>query len=184
MTTTRTLMLGTAVTAAALLALTGCANEPVKNGEVIDKRGHAGRWIPEYEDVYRENCTTIRTSSFTAASFTGHSSGSSGGKSGSSGRTGKNNTGSSGGSSGGTPPGKSLTNGGTSGTTKPGSSGSTTGGSTQPTKKCQRQHVGQKQTGQHWQAGKWELQLRDGDRTGWITVSQTTYDDTDLHDQI
>lgn len=184
MTTPRTLMLGTAVTAAALLALTGCANEPIEHGEVIDKRGHAGRWIPEYEDVYRENCTTIRTSSFTAASFTSRSSGSSGGKSGSSGSTGKNNTGSSGGTSGGTSPGKSLTNGGTSGTTKPGSSGATTGGSTQPTKKCERQYVGQKQTGQHWQAGEWKLQLRDGDRTGWITVSQTTYDDTDLHDQI
>ncbi|WP_079088859.1 hypothetical protein [Streptomyces scabiei] len=190
MTTPRTLMLGTAITAATLLALTGCANKPVTHGEVVDKRGHAGRWIPEYQDVYRENCPTIRTSSFTAVSFEGRSSGSSGskssgGKSSSSGSTGKNkNTGNSGGTSGGTPPGKSLTSGGTSGTTNPGSSGTTTGGSTQPSKQCQRQYVGRKQTGQHWQAGKWELQLRDDDRTGWITVSQTTYDDIDLHDQI
>ncbi|MFE2274867.1 hypothetical protein ACFXB4_37310 [Streptomyces lavendulae] len=180
MTTPRTLTLGTAIAAAALLALTGCASEPIKHGEVIDKRGHAGRWVAEYEKVYRENCTTVRTSSFTTASFAsrGGSNGgkSSGGKSSSSGGTGKNNTG---GSSG-----KSLTNGGTSGTTTPGSSGSTTGDSTQPTKQCQREYVGQEQTGRHWQAGKWELQLRDGDRTGWITVSETTYNDTDFHDHI
>ncbi|WP_331729417.1 hypothetical protein OG592_43870 (plasmid) [Streptomyces avidinii] len=181
MTTPRILTLGTAITAAALLALTGCASEPINHGEVIDKRGHGDRWIAEYENVYRENCTTVRTSSFTTRSFAGSSgssgSKSSGGKSSSSGGTGKNSN--TGGASG-----KSLTNGGTSGTTKPGSSGSTTGGSTQPTKQCQRQYVGQRQTGQHWQAGKWELQLRDGDRTGWITVSETTYNDTDLHDHI
>lgn len=173
MTTPRTLTLGTAITAAALLALTGCAKKPVTHGEVIDKRGYAGRWIPEYKDVYRQDCSTIRTSSFTATSFAGHSSGSSG----SSGGTGKkkNNNNTTTGGSGGTPPGKSLTNGGTSGTTRPDSS--------QPTKQCQRKYVGRNQTGQHWQAGKWELRLRDGDRTGWITVSQTTYGDTDLHDQ-
>ncbi|MFJ4003986.1 hypothetical protein ACIPWL_11065 [Streptomyces sp. NPDC090023] len=193
MTTPRTLTLGTAMAAAALLTLVGCASEPVEHGEVIDKRGIAGRWIPEYEDVYRQDCTTIRTSSFTTTTaFAGRSSGSSGSKSSggktSSGSTGKKNNDTtpdgSGGSSGGTPPGKSLTNGGTSGTTQPGSSGSTTDGSSQPTKQCQRHHVGRKQTGQHWQPGKWELQLRDGDRTGWITVSETTYNDTDLHDRI
>ncbi|MEU4111153.1 hypothetical protein [Streptomyces sp. NPDC027717] len=182
MTTPRTLTLGTAITAAALLTLTGCADKPVTHGEVIDKRGYAGRWIPEYKDVYRQDCSTIRTSSFTATSFAGHSSGSSGskssgGKSSSSGGTGKkNNNNTTTGGSGGTPPGKSLTNGGTSGTTKPDSS--------QPTKQCQRKYVRRNQTGQHWQAGKWELQLRDGDRTGWITVSETTYNDTDLHDRI
>jgi len=180
-TTPRTLTLGTAVTAAALLTLTGCADKPVTHGEVIDKRGYAGRWIPEYKDVYRQDCSTIRTSSFTATSFAGHGSGSSGSKSSgskssSSGGTGKkNNNTTTNGGSGGTPPGKSLTNGGTSGTTKPDSS--------QPTKQCQRKYVRRNQTGQHWQAGKWELRLRDGDRTGWITVSQTTYGDTDLHDQ-
>ncbi|MGC0380049.1 hypothetical protein [Streptomyces sp. SAI-129] len=193
MPTPRTLTLGTALTAAALLALTGCTNEPIKHGEVIDKRGYAGRWIPDYEDVYCQDCSTIHTSSFTTTAFAGRSGGSSGsksssGKSNSSGSTGKKNKDTtpdgSGGSSGGTPPGKSLTNGGTSGTTQPGSSGSTTDGSSQPTKQCQRHHVGRKQTGQHWQPGKWELQLRDGDRTGWITVSQTTYNDTDLHDHI
>ncbi|MET7296844.1 hypothetical protein ABZS79_32915 [Streptomyces griseoloalbus] len=192
MTTSRTMTLGTAVTAAALLALTGCANEPVEHGEVIDKRGYAGRWIPDYEDVYRQDCSTIRTSSFTTTAFAGRSGGSSGskssgGKTSSSGSTGKKNDTTpdgSGGSSGGTPPGKSLTNGGTSGTTQPGSSGSTTDGSSQPTKQCQRHHGGRKQTGQHWQPGKWELQLRDGDRTGWITVSEITYNDTDLHDHI
>ncbi|MFD8947770.1 hypothetical protein ACFV0B_02770 [Streptomyces xanthophaeus] len=193
MTTPRTLTLGTAIMAAALLALTGCANEPVEHGEVIDKRGYAGRWIPDYEDEYRQDCSTIRTSSFTTTALTGRTGGSSGsksssGKSSSSGSTGKKNndttTDSTGGSSGGTPPGKSLTNGGTSGTTQPGSSGSTTDGSNQPTKQCQRQYVGRKQTGRHWQPGKWELQLRDGDRTGWITVSETTYNDTDLHDHI
>ncbi|MFE3166758.1 hypothetical protein [Streptomyces sp. NPDC059224] len=192
MPTPRTLTLGTALTAAALLALTGCANGPVKHGEVIDKRGYAGHWIPDYEDVYRRDCSTIRTSSFTTTAFEGRSGGSSGSKSSgskssSSGSTGKKNDTTpdgSGGSSGGAQPGKSLTNGGTSGTTQPGSSGSTTGGSSQPTKQCQRQYVGRKQTGQHWQPGKWELQLRDGDRTGWITVSETTYNDTDLHDHI
>ncbi|ODA69792.1 hypothetical protein [Streptomyces sp. AVP053U2] len=192
MTTSRTMTLGSAVTAAALLALTGCANEPVEHGEIIDKRGYAGRWIPDYEDVYRQDCSTIRTSSFTTTAFAGRSGGSSGskssgGKTSSSGSTGKKNDTTpdgSGGSSGGTPPGKSLTNGGTSGTTQPGSSGSTTDGSSQPTQQCQRHHVGRKQTGQHWQPGKWELQLRDGDRTGWITVSETTYSDTDLHDHI
>ncbi|MDX3213714.1 hypothetical protein [Streptomyces scabiei] len=192
MTTSRTMTLGTAVTAAALLALTGCANEPVEHGEVIDKRGYAGRWIPDYEDVYRQECSTIRTSSFTTTAFAGRSGGSSGsksssGKTSSSGSTGKKNDTTPdgpGGSSGGTPPGKSRTNGGTSGTTQPGSSGSTTDGSGQPTKQCQRHHIGRKQTGQHWQPGKWELQLRDGDRTGWITVSETTYNDTDLHDHI
>ncbi|WP_327740623.1 hypothetical protein OG749_47195 (plasmid) [Streptomyces nojiriensis] len=188
MPTHRTLMISSAIAAAGLM-LTGCAGGPVEHGEVIDKRGYAGSWIPEYENVYRENCTSIRTSSFTTASFSGHSSGSSGskssgGQSGSSGRTGKSNTSTTGGTSGGTQPGKTATNGGTSGTTKPDSSGSTTGSSTQPTKQCERQYVGQKQTGQHWQAGKWELQLHDGDRTGWITVSQATYDDTDLHDRI
>ncbi|MFK0121430.1 hypothetical protein [Streptomyces sp. NPDC090994] len=193
MTTPRTLTLGTAIAAAALLALTGCANEPVEHGEVIDKRGYAGRWTPEYKDVYRQDCSTIRTSSFTTAAFAGRIGGSSGGKSSggkssSSGSTGKKNNDTtpdgSGGSSGGTPPGKSLTNGGTSGTARPGSSGSTTDGSSQPTKQCQRHHVGRKQTGQRWQPGKWELQLRDGDRTGWVTVSETTYNDTDLHDHI
>ncbi|MFF9458882.1 hypothetical protein [Streptomyces flaveolus] len=192
MTTSRTLTLGSAITAAALLALTGCANKPVEHGEVIDKRGYAGRWIPDYEDVYHQDCSTIRTSSFTTTAFAGRSGGSrgsksSGGKTSSSGSTGEKNDTTpdgSGGSSGGTPPGKSLTNGGTSGTTQPGSSDSTTDGSSQPTKQCQRHHIGRKQTGQHWQPGKWELQLRDGDRTGWITVSETTYNDTDLHDHI
>ncbi|MFI2906647.1 hypothetical protein ACG2OD_00030 [Streptomyces sp. PDY-4] len=192
MPTPRTLMIGTALASTALI-ITGCTNSPIKHGEVIDKRGYAGSWIPEYEDVYRQDCSTIRTSSFTTTAFAGRSSGSSGskssgGKSSSSGSTGKKNNDTnpdgSGGSSGGTPPGKPLTNGGTSGTTQPGSSGSTTDGSSQPTKQCQRHHVGRKQTGQHWQPGKWELQLRDGDRTGWITVSETTYNDTDLHDRI
>ncbi len=175
MTTPRTLTLGTAVTAAALLALVGCANEPVEHGEVIDKRGYVGRWIPEYEDVYRQNCSTIQTSSFTTTAFAGRSGGSSGGKS--RGSTGKKNNDT-------TPDGSGGPSGGTSGTTQPGSSGSTTDGSSQPTKQCQRHYVGRKQTGQHWQPGKWELQIRDGERTGWITVSETTYNDTDLHDHI
>ncbi|MFF5027656.1 hypothetical protein ACN6AT_39180 (plasmid) [Streptomyces sp. JL4002] len=178
MPTPRTLTLGTALTAAALLALTGCTNEPIKHGEVIDKRGYAGRWITDYEDVYRQDCSTIRTSSFTTTAFAGRSGGSSGsksssGKSSSSGSTGKKNNDT-------TPDGSGSSSGGT----QPGSSGSTTGGSSQPTKQCHRQYVGRKQTGQHWQPGKWELQLRDGDRTGWITVSATTYNDTDLHDHI
>ncbi|WP_435059836.1 hypothetical protein [Streptomyces sp. bgisy060] len=176
MTTPRNLTLGTAIVAVALLSLTGCANERVEHGEVIDKRGYAGRWIRDYEDVYRQDCSAIRTSSFTTTAFEGRSGGSSGsksssGKSSSSGSTGKKNgtTGSSGGSSGGT---------------QPGSSGTTTDGSSQHTKPCQRQKVGRKQTGRHWQPGKWELQLRNGDRTGWITVSETTYHDTNIHDRI
>ncbi|KOU73198.1 hypothetical protein ADK61_24260 [Streptomyces sp. XY66] len=172
--TSRTLMIGTALASAALI-LTGCADSPIKHGEVIDKRGYAGSWIPEYEDVYRDNCTTVRTSSFTTslASRTGGTSGGS-----SSGRSTSRNSTNGGSSTGGSQPGKSLTGGGTSGT-----SGSATGG-TQPTKRCERQYVGRKQTGQHWGPGNWELQLRDGDRTGWITVSETTYNDTDLHDRI
>ncbi|GLX22645.1 hypothetical protein [Streptomyces lavendulae] len=174
MTTPRTLTVGAAITAA-LLTLTGCASDTIKHGEVIDKR-HSGRWIPEYEDVYRENCTTIRTSSYTTTAFAGRSGGSSGGKSGS-GRSTSGKTGSSG-RTGRSNPDTSSSSGGT-GTSTP----SGTGNSSQPSKQCERQYVGQKQTGQHWQ-GKWELQLRDGDRTGWITVSQTTYNDTDLHDHI
>ncbi|MER6199843.1 hypothetical protein ABT234_21040 [Streptomyces sp. NPDC001586] len=189
MPTPRTLKIGTALATAALV-LTGCADNPVEHGEVIDKRGYAGSWISEYKDVYRDNCTTVRTSSFTASLAGRPSGGSSGGKSGSGRSTGKTDTdtdsgsgGSSSSTSGGSQPGKSLTSGGTSGTTPPGSSSATTG-NTQPSKRCERQYVGREKTGQHWRDGKWELQLRDGDRTGWITVSETTYNDTDLHDHI
>lgn len=181
MPTHRALMIGAALASAALV-LTGCADNPVEHGEVIDKRGYAGSWIPEYENVYRDNCTTVRTNSFTAFLAARPSGGSSGGKTGSGRSTGRTDT-DSGSDSGGSQPGKSLTSGGTSGTTKPGSSGSTTG-DTQPSNRCERQYIGRKKTGQHWRDGKWELRLRDGDRTGWITVSETTYKDTDLHDHI
>ncbi|GAA3918064.1 hypothetical protein GCM10023084_80960 [Streptomyces lacrimifluminis] len=131
----------------------------IRHGKVIDKRGYAGFWIPEYENVYRENCTTVRTSSFPASrdGRTGGSS-SSGGKSGSSRNTGETGTGSDTGglsssTSGGTQACKSLTSGGTTGTSKPGSSGCTTGG-TRPTQQCERQYVGWKKTGQHWRRGK------------------------------
>jgi hypothetical protein len=176
--------IGVAVAAAALL-LTGCTDQPVEHGEVIDKRGYAGRWITDYQDVYRENCTTIRTSSFTA-SLPGRIGGSTTGGKSSTSRRGSTDTdtdSSSSNTSGGSQPDKSLTSGGTSGTSRPGSSGSTTGG-TQPTKQCERQYVGRKEVGRHWQAGMWELKLRDGDRTGWITVSKATYDDTEIHDRI
>lgn len=189
MPTHRTLMISSAIAAAALM-LTGCAQDPVEHGEVIDKRGYAGSWIRQHEDVYRENCTTVRTSAFNA-SFPGRTSGGSGGKSSSSGKTGSGkskpgadtDTGPTSTSGGTQPGGKPLTTGGSDGSTTSGSSGSTTGG-TPPTKRCERQYLGQKESGKHWKPGKWELKLRDGDRTGWITVSQSTYDDTDLHDRI
>ncbi|MFI6689313.1 hypothetical protein [Streptomyces sp. NPDC050485] len=180
MPTPRTLIIGTVVAGAALV-LTGCAEKPVQHGEVIDKRANTGRWIVDYEDVDRENCTTIRTSSFTTGRSGGSSS--SGGKSGSSGRTRKTDTNSSSsGTSGGTQPGKSLTTGGASGT-KP-NSPSSNPGSTQPTKQCERQYTGRKESGRHWQDGTWELKLRDGSRTGWKKVPKAIYDDTDLHDRI
>ncbi|MFI5986775.1 hypothetical protein ACIBEA_38680 [Streptomyces sp. NPDC051555] len=182
MPTARTMMISSA--AAAALLLTGCSGQPVKHGEVIDKRGHAGYWIPEYENLYRENCTTVRSSAFTMSlpSGTGGTAGgksTTSGKTGSSGSTGK--TGSSSSSSGGTKPGSKLP--GSSGSTTSESSGSATGG-TQPTKRCDQELVGRKETGRRWEQPKWELKLSDGDRTGWIKVSQTKYDDTDLHDRI
>ncbi|MHC3392893.1 MULTISPECIES: hypothetical protein [unclassified Streptomyces] len=176
MPTPRTLMIGTALASTALI-ITGCTNSPIKHGEVIDKRGYAGSWIDQYEDVYRDNCTTIRTSSFTT-SLAARPGGTSGGKS-SGHSTGKGNT------NGGSQPGKAVTSGGTSGTTKPDSSGSDSAtGGTKPTQRCERQYVGRKKTGQRWHPGTWELKLRDGDRTGWIKVSKDTYDRTDLHDRI
>ncbi|MFE3555102.1 hypothetical protein ACFXKW_09585 [Streptomyces sp. NPDC059193] len=178
MPTARTMMISSA--AAAALLLTGCSAQPVKHGEVIDKRGHAGYWIPEYENVYRENCSTVRSSSFTM-SLPGRTAGSTGGKSTTSGKTGSGGstgkTGSSSSSSGGTKPGSKPP--GSNG----GSSGSGTGG-TSPTKRCAQELVGQKETGRRWEQPKWELELRDGGRTGWIKVSQTKYDDTDLHDRV
>ncbi|MFD6968788.1 hypothetical protein [Streptomyces sp. NPDC059949] len=191
MPTYRTLMISSAIAAAALM-LTGCTADPVEHGEVIEKRGYAGSWIRQYEDVYRENCTTVRTSAFTA-SLTGRTSGGSGGKTSTSGKTGSGrgkgksgadkDTGPSTTSGGTQPGGTPLSTGGSDGNTTSGSTGSSTGG-TQPTKRCERQYVGKKESGKHWKPGKWELQLRDGDRTGWITVSQSTYDDTNLHDRI
>ncbi|MGW7201142.1 hypothetical protein [Streptomyces chryseus] len=187
MPTNRTLMISSTIASAALM-LTGCTEDPVEHGEVVDKRGHAGSWVRQYEDVYRENCTTVRTSAFTA-SFTGRASGGSGGKSSTSGKTGSGkgksdaDTGPSTTSGGTQPGGTPLSTGGSDGNTTSGSTGSATGG-TPPTRRCERQIVGKKESGKYWKPGKWELQLRDGDRTNWITVSQSTYDDTDLHDRI
>lgn len=170
-------------TAAAALVLTGCSTEPpLRHGEVIAKHSQAGRWITDYENLYRNHCTSVHTSAFTMP-LTGRSTGGSG--SSSSGK-GKSLTGGSS-KSNGTKPGdprpggKSLTSGGSNGSSTSGSSGSTGG---QPTQRCQKEYVGRKETGRHWQAGRWELKLRDGDRTGWIKVSHYTYVTTDLHDHI
>ncbi|MEU6352129.1 hypothetical protein ABZ896_22815 [Streptomyces sp. NPDC047072] len=172
-------------TAAAALALTGCSTEPpLRHGEVIAKHGQEGRWITDYENVYRNNCTSVHTSAFTMP-LTGRSTGGSGSGSSSSGK-GKSLTGgsskSNGTKPGGTKPGdNSLTSGASNGSSTSGSSGSTGG---QPTQRCHKEYAGRKETGRHWQAGRWELKLRDGDRTGWIKVSEHTYDTTDLHDHI
>ncbi|MFD7900533.1 hypothetical protein [Streptomyces sp. NPDC059743] len=183
----RTMLIATAAATAALL-LTGCADQPVKHGEVISKHEHPEGWVPVYKDIYREtNCRTITTSAFTM-SLSRTTSGTSGGKSlTSGGRSGTSSTssGSTGKAptSGGSTGGKSLTSGGSTGGANPGTSGTTSGGSHSSTR-CDKKLVGRKKTGQRWQSGKWELKLRDGDRTGWIEVTHTKYLTVDLHDHI
>ncbi|WP_424892400.1 hypothetical protein [Streptomyces sp. XH2] len=182
MPTARTLIVSSA--AAATLLLTGCTEQPVKHGEVIDKRSQAGHWVPEYQDAYRENCATLRTTAFNSALL--GRGGSTGGKSTTSKGSGKSGSGAKTGSSssdGSRTGGKQLNPGRSNGSTTPGSTGSTTSGGTPPTN-CKRESVDRKETGRRWQQGKWELKLRNGGRTAWIEVSQATYDDTDLHDRI
>ncbi|RLU82074.1 hypothetical protein CTZ27_31495 [Streptomyces griseocarneus] len=177
MPTARTLIVSSA--AAATLLFTGCTGQPVKHGEVIDKRSQAGYWIPVYEDVDRENCATTRTIAFNSALL--GRGGSTGGKSAISGGSGKRGSGGKTGSSssGGSRTGDKQRNPGTT----PGSTGSTTSGGT-PSTNCKPESTGRKETGRRWQQGKWELKLRNGGRTTWIEVPQATYDDTDLHDRI
>ncbi|TGB07384.1 hypothetical protein [Streptomyces sp. MZ04] len=170
-------------TAAAALLLTGCSDpfrlEPLRHGEVVKKYGRAGHWVPVYEDIYRDNCTKIHTSALTV-SLPARTVGGTGGRS-TTGGGGKSLTSGGTGTGGTRNGGKPRTTGGNDGGAASGSSGSSTGGST---KQCQQEYVGRKKTGKQWEPGKWQLKLRDGDRTAWIKVSKHTYDDTDLHDHI
>ncbi|GAA1227467.1 hypothetical protein [Streptomyces rhizosphaericus] len=192
MPTARSLAL-TSTAAAALLLLTGCSQEPLRHGEVIDKEGHAGYWVQEYKNIYRDKCTNIHTSAFTM-SLSGRTVGGTGGrstttggggsKSLTSGGTGKSSSGkTSGSTTGGGTLNKPRTTGGNDGGTTSNSSGSSSG-STKPTKQCQQEYVGRKKTGKRWEPGQYKLKLRDDDRTGWIKVSKHTYDTTDLHDHV
>ncbi|MFD7919487.1 hypothetical protein ACFV3R_09710 [Streptomyces sp. NPDC059740] len=188
MPTARSLAL-TSTAAAALLLLTGCSQEPLRHGEVIDKEGHAGYWVQEYKNIYRDKCTDIHTSAFTM-SLSGRTVGGTGGrstttggggsKSLTSGGTGKSSSGK---TSGSTTGGGTLNKPRATGGTTSNSSGSSSGG-TQPTKQCQQEYVGRKKTGKRWEPGQYKLKLRDDDRTGWIKVSKHTYDTTDLHDHV
>ncbi|MEU5959334.1 hypothetical protein [Streptomyces sp. NPDC047525] len=168
-------------TVAAALALTSCSSgeDPVEHGRVIKKHAQAGRWVKEYKKVYRDRCTSTHTSAFTM-SVPAYTGGSAGGRSTTSGGSGKGNTGRS--SGGSRHNDKPRTSGGSNGSTTSGSSGSSTG--SKPTEHCKKEYVGRKETGKRYEKGRWQLQLRDGDRTGWIDVAKDTYDDTDLRDQI
>ncbi|MFF4534051.1 hypothetical protein ACFY1P_32880 [Streptomyces sp. NPDC001407] len=182
MPTARTLIVSSA--AAATLLLTGCTEQPVKHGEVIDKRSQAGHWVPAYEDIARENCATTRTTAFSSALL--GRGGSTGGKSTTSKGSGKRGSGGKAGSSssgGSRTGGKQLNPSRNNDSTTPDSTGSATSGS-KPLTNCKRESVGRKETSRRWQQGKWELKLRNGGRTAWVEVSQTTYDDTNLHDRI
>lgn len=140
----RPIALAAAAAAAALTLLAACGHEPLKQGTVKDKRGHAAHRTPVYTDTYRTtNCRTATTNTLTL----------------------------------------SLLAGRTSGTfSKPQSARTTKLASPRTPKKQNRHHstrqvcdhvrVGRRQTGWHWNPADWELKLKQGKRTEWITVNR------------
>ncbi|MEV7157025.1 hypothetical protein AB0N77_20735 [Streptomyces misionensis] len=140
-----------AAVATALTLLTACGHEPLKQGTVKDKRGHAAYRTPTYTDTYRDtNCRTVTTNALTLSSFSGRTTGGTGGFS----------------KSKPAPPAK-----------KPAAPAA-------PQKKnrhrikqvCDRVRVSHRQTGWHWTPAHWELKLKQGKRTEWVTVNQTTWE--------
>ncbi|WP_217223150.1 hypothetical protein [Streptomyces anulatus] len=139
----RPMVLAAAV-ATALTLLTACGHDPLTQGTVKDKRGHAAHRTPTYTDTYRNtNCRTVTTNSLTLSSLTGRTTGGTGGG------FSKPKP---------APPAKNQKN---PRTTK---------------QVCDRVRVSHRQTGWRWNPAHWELKLKQGGRTEWVTVNKKTWD--------
>ncbi|MFE1190055.1 hypothetical protein [[Kitasatospora] papulosa] len=147
-----------AVAATALTLLTACGQDPLTQGTVKDKRGHAAYRTPTYTDTYRNtNCRTVTTNALTLSSLSG--------------RTG-------GGTGGGVSKPKPAKKPAPAADPKKQESSRTT------KQVCDRVRASHRQTGWHWTAAHWELKLKNGSRTEWITVKRTTWDRARINHQI
>ncbi|MGW2686368.1 hypothetical protein ACWC6I_24840 [Streptomyces sp. NPDC001414] len=150
-----------AAVATALTLLTACGHEPLKQGTVKDKRGHSAYRTPTYTDKYRNtNCRTVVTNALTLSSLTGHTSGGTGGgfskpKS--------------------APPAKKAA---------PPASPKKQKHSRTTKQVCDRIRVSHRRTGWHWNPAHWELKLKQGGRTEWVTVNKTTWDRARINHKI
>ncbi|MFF8994022.1 hypothetical protein ACF09H_29660 [Streptomyces sp. NPDC014983] len=138
-----------AAVATALILLTACGHEPLKQGTVKDKRGHAAYRTPTYTDTYRNtNCRTVTTNALTLSSSTGRTTGGTGGFS-------KPKP---------APPAR-----------KPAAPAAPQKKSPRTKQVCDRVRVSHRQTGWHWTPAHWELKLKQGKRTEWVNVNKTTW---------
>ncbi|HBF80487.1 MAG TPA: hypothetical protein DD420_11345 [Streptomyces sp.] len=150
-----------AAVATALTLLTACGPDPLKQGTVKDKRGHAEYRTPTYTDTYRNtNCRTVTTNALTLSSLTGRTSGGTGGGFSKSKPA---------------PPAK-----------KPAPPADPKKQKNSRTTKqvCDRVRVSHRQTGWHWTPAHWELKLKQGSRTEWVTVNKTTWDRARINHKI
>lgn len=144
--------------ATALTLITACAQQPLKplnQGTVKDKRGHFAYRTPTYTDTYRnKNCRTVVTNALTLSAFTVGKGGGAKSKP--------------------APPAK-----------KPAPAAPKKENGTRTTKRvCDRVRVSHTQTGWHHNPAHWELKLKKGNRTEWVTVTKGTWDRARINHKI
>ncbi|WP_432156133.1 hypothetical protein [Streptomyces sp. bgisy153] len=140
-----------AAAAAALTLLTACGQDPLTQGTVKDKRGHAGYRTPTYTDTYRNtNCRRVATNALTLSALAGRSGGTGGFSK---------------------PKPAPRMN-------KPAQPAAPKKQNRQRTSRmvCDRVRVSHEQTGWDWHPGHWELKLKHGTRTEWVTVNKVIWD--------